>query len=372
MRIRLLILFACGLIVGVGACEDPGSQDGDGVLVSDSAGVRVVLHEQPPSAPYARIDTSSGVTIGAELWDVTAAIHLDGGTIVVADGGGTALRFFDSEGRPERVFAEHGNGPGEFMRFAWLGRRPDGGFAAWDRVRRLVNFFTEDGRIESQRSFAGGGRPMTVIGLLGDESGVVEQQTGAEVEGDLARRRLALHVVDAGSDMDAPFLDILGPELYTHEDGVLQAPPHARRPLFGFGGTDRFVYSPSDPFELRWFVEEELRTIVRREVEAIPLDELHSQQPPPFPDLHQSAPPIVEIMMDRRGMAWVRPAVADARPMVDWEVYDMDGHQLGYVRVPTDMEVLDVGRESIVVVERDSLDVERVTVYPLSRGGALD
>lgn len=172
--------------------------------------------------------------------------------------------------------------------------------------------------------------------------------------------------------MDAPFLDILGPELYTHADGVLQAPPHARGPLFGFGGTDRFVYSPSDPFELRWFVEEELRTIVRREVEAIPLDELHSQQPPPLSDLHQSAPPIVEILMDRQGMAWVRPAVADGWPTVDWEVYDMDGHRLGYVRVPTDMEVLDVGRESIVVVERDSLDVERVTVYPLSRGGALD
>jgi hypothetical protein len=52
-----------------------------------------------------------------------------------------------------------------------------------------------------------------------------------------------------------------------------------------------------------------------------------------------------------------------------WEVFDPAGAWLGTLSTPARFSVLEIGRDYVLGVRRDDLDVEHVQVLRLRRGG---
>ena len=97
--------------------------------------------------------------------------------------------------------------------------------------------------------------------------------------------------------------------------------------------------------------------------------------------------------LDDQGFLWVRrspvgddegrrlevPAPPDGEPgWVVWlpsglhDVFRPDGVYLGTMKLPQDLDVMEIGTDYVLGVARDELGVEYVEVYGLERGGPPD
>lgn len=81
-------------------------------------------------------------------------------------------------------------------------------------------------------------------------------------------------------------------------------------------------------------------------------------------------PPYGGLMADPGGRIWV--AAYDHTPgmAVSYHVLAPDGRWLGSVRLPPRFELLAVGGDRVLGVQRDEFDVQAVTVYELRAGGS--
>lgn len=118
----------------------------DGQTVRDSAGVRIITFVEQPAGKIV-LSPSPSVEIGVGT-DQTTELHRIGdirvlrdGTIVVANGGSTELKFFTHDGRYLRSAGRKGTGPGEFQSLGgmWVTAQ-DSLVVADGRLRRFVVF----------------------------------------------------------------------------------------------------------------------------------------------------------------------------------------------------------------------------------------
>jgi hypothetical protein len=80
-------------------------------------------------------------------------------------------------------------------------------------------------------------------------------------------------------------------------------------------------------------------------------------------------PALGGFVIDRDRRIWVaEPDVGTAGP-TDWTVFDAEGRRIALIRMPATYRLLDAGTDWIVGIERDDLDVERVTVRPIAPAG---
>ena len=81
-------------------------------------------------------------------------------------------------------------------------------------------------------------------------------------------------------------------------------------------------------------------------------------------------PEIGEVLTDTEGCLWVLdfPRIGDDETRVKAPgVFDSTGQWLARVRLPPRFQLLDVGRDYILGIRRDSLDVQFVELYDLRR-----
>jgi hypothetical protein len=79
------------------------------------------------------------------------------------------------------------------------------------------------------------------------------------------------------------------------------------------------------------------------------------------------------LVLDRSGYLWVElgPSVASRTPSIDFLVFDPSGALLGTVTVPP-LQVLEVGDDYLIGIDRDDLGVERVYVHEILKSAPLD
>ena len=81
-------------------------------------------------------------------------------------------------------------------------------------------------------------------------------------------------------------------------------------------------------------------------------------------------PEIGELLTDTEGCLWVLdfPRIGDEETQVNAPaVFDSTGRWLGRVRLPPRFQLLEVGRDYILGIRRDSLDMQFVELYDLRR-----
>jgi hypothetical protein len=72
-------------------------------------------------------------------------------------------------------------------------------------------------------------------------------------------------------------------------------------------------------------------------------------------------------MVDAIGNLWAAEYVRYPDPPTVWTVFAMDGELLGEVHMPHGFQPLHIGKDWMIGVGRDELDVEYVRLYRIER-----
>jgi hypothetical protein len=405
-RMETAMRLLSGLVVcalGLGCTEAQKSQ---GPVVSDSTGIRIVEYPSGVSeGPVIRLDPDSAVRIGAldgeapyTFSQVTGAVALEDGLIVVADGMARELKWFAPDGSHLRTAGRRGEGPGEFMFLGRMDRFQADTLAVVDRGRATISFFTSRGEL------AGSLRPGEVpeSGPTTDGGFVVElpEVLGFFDNGDLlARGIIAWPDVPTGVRDDLiPLLrfdrargewillgQVKGVEVFISREGG------ANDGMLLPFGLRRYVAPSDDWYVIGWGDEQglsihdrdgALRTWIRPNLPRLPITPLDIRREReeslasvdqavrglregmweilPVPDRMPAHGPV---LVGRGEEIWVRAYAEDSEGTFTWHVFARSGEYQKAVKVPGTIELTYVGSERVVGIERDEYDVPTVVVF---------
>lgn len=404
MKIRTVAaLFATCTI----ACrEDPQGSTALRSETTDSAGIEVIENARPPDDSRLgwRIGPEPTVSIGRVeggdpylLHDVSDAMVLGDGRIVVANSGTAELRVFNGSGTHLATWGGEGEGPGEFSRLRAIEPWPGDSIIAWYGPRRDISVFDADGNHGRSFAFEANDDEATLWALVpqaATRNGLILAMhdphllitVAAEVR-DAEGRRLSSLGSYPGQEMAMVTA--------TMADAILFS---VRLPRSTWG--DLFVIGPTDRYELKAFAGDgRLARIVRRGHEPRAVTPAHIDArveeilSPPYPDdwtesriesylaeerQRYRGAPVVEhfpafasLMTDALDHLWVEEYEIPGaeRPGVVWTVFDPEGRVLGFVETADGLEVYEIGEDYLLGRVTDELGVEYVQVWPLERSG---
>ncbi len=388
------------LALAVAACGDAGAPPPASVA-RDSAGVRIVENARAADETGQALSVGEAVVgVGGgpdgDFFNVVGGALLPGGGFAVGVGGLAEVRFYDATGARRATFGGAGDGPEEFRLMGSLGSA--GGDTVWvyDYGSARLSLLTpNEGFVRSVTLAPPLGAGM-VLGRRTDGSLIVAQMWGTPGgDGPDAEGLVRDPAVYARYGPDGALVDTIGlfpgrEVLHRLENGrmTMVALPFARISSHALLGDD-LVVGDQVRREIAIVADDRATTFIRwtgpsleitaRDVEAwkegVIASAAESERPSlraylsevPFPDVR---PAYGRILTDHGGAIWVADhALAGEDPRA-WQVFDARGRWLGTVRVPERFRLLDVGRDRVLGVARDDLDVERIEVRPLERPAA--
>lgn len=411
-----VLLVAVALLTGCGESAPP-----EGTALTDSAGVVVATARraaweegggwQIPRRPLVEIGRVEGPAEHL-LSDVTGAARLSDGRIVVADRGSGELRFFDGTGRFLDRAGGQGDGPGEFRSLDFLGRLPGDSLVTWDgRQRRIQLYGPRGGFI---RSFAVAGPtdlmvPDMAVGLVDGRRLALEVADVRTLEAGIVRwPSEVLATIDLATGAMDTVARFPGPQAQvaaTEEGGY-------RHGTVAFGADNEYAAAAGRLAAIsteRWEVsvmdaQGVTRLILRRPVPPRPADESAAaelvasvtelaypggsgasaeevrrlqtmwREMPRAP----TVPLLRSVHLDSSGNVWVEPYFHIGGDPVPFQVFDRRGRWLGAVSFPPGLAraahprlapALRIGEDWVLGVWEDELEVQRVRLYPLVKGG---
>lgn len=402
-----------GMVLLIAGCER-GRVSEEPVSVVDSAGVRIsTIHRDTADLPLWRLaPTPELVITGAESGDSAALSQvgpvrwLSGGSLVVGDLAVPRVLVYDSSGRYRRALGRRGAGPGEFRFIVSISALSGDTLTTYDGSLRRLTIWHPDTGFVRQISLTDGGAldAMPADAWIWRDTSVVVLQlavtprpavpTGATVarwpmRASLTRRDTAGRVLRTSPDFEGTYTGI-----YATGDTRL---PFANQPFvaiardhvyFGSGAEFRLSFLGPDferSGELRWpGIEERLESAEVKQVRDETYDLLVSRMPPDrareaismnfLPEiLPKTRPAIGRVFVDGEGQLWVerfealRLGSLMQKPGSSWSVLASDGRPVARVVLPRDTRLEAVRGDRVAVVQRDSLDVQTVAVYQLSK-----
>ena len=379
--------------------------------VIDSAGVRITsISAKPESLPQWTLEAvPSRVLTGMETGDsgafafVGSVRWLSNGALVVGDVASGRLLIYDSDGRYVRALGRRGDGPGEFRRQESITVGSGDTLTTFDpSLRRLSFWHPETGFVKSVNLSDGGSLAAfpTDAWHWRDSLLVVFQLAttpqdsvppGSGIRRWPTRVHLTLRDTSGRILSTSPWFH----GMYTglDERGDMRL-PFSNRPFAApagdrvyFGSGDGFAVSYLDSTfntagEFRWPSRNEPLTtqeVERVRAEAIATISRRPLPPVPFAKnfdpaiLPANRPSIGRVFVDRSGNLWIerfeamRLGLATQRPGEQWSVLARDGRPIAILKLPPMTRLEDVRGNDVVVVRRDSLDVQSVAVHRLKR-----
>ena len=354
-----------------------------------------------PSLSRWTVSTTPTTSIGAVEGDsaylfqrIAGARFTVDGRIVVADGGLSAVRVFEADGRFLLQAGSRGDGPGEFqfLRDVWV--RPPDTIGAWDMASRRLTYFGGDGEVartvQLQLSGAGAeaGNLDFVVGALDDGSVAVAALAFA-AGGEPGADRVRVERFGADGNHLGRLVESTGFVRAALPDGRSTPIPFSPYPHFASDGRTIYhtngyasavtawsggdlrtiVFPPAEhDLERAWAtLETELR---RRDIEFF----LGVVATAPRPD---SIPSLAGLLVDDAGRLWAKryePGTdalwlgGGARPAGgSWWVADAEGTVMARAEIPAGFAPVHVEGDRVLGISVDSLGVERVEVRALSR-----
>ncbi len=382
--------------------------------VTDSAGVRVTRITARPAdlVEWTLAPGPDRVLTGVETGDSSAlsptgAVRwLARGDIVVVDLGATRILVFDSAGTYRRALGRRGDGPGEFRSIGAVSVLPGDTLTAFDGALRRLSYWHPDagfirsvslgdsGSLDAWPAEAWAWRDSLVVVLQLAITPRDSVPPGAGVRRWPMRAHLTLR--DGAGRVIATSPTFPGMYTGVYDGGDTRLPfsnqPFAAmgrdRVYFGSGQAFRLSYLAADfasPGELRWPAQQEALSAtevaaVRAETEAVlatrlPAARLGGALDEEFaPEILPSARPAIgRVFVDDEERVWIerfeatRLGTRTQKPGDQWTVLQRDGRPVARLRLPPAMRLEAVRGNEVLVVRRDSLDVETVARYGLVR-----
>ena len=395
---------AAGMLLSGLACAG-GETDGSGATVRDSAGIEIVENTGPAWRDgsgwrlAATPDLDIGVLEGADeyqLYQVRDAKRLSDGRIVVANGGTSELRFYDSGGTYLASAGREGGGPGEFQQLGWMRTFGDDSLMVYDFSLGRMSVF--DGQGDFGRSFkitpVGGASFVIGVDVFSDGTVLAKSPLifAAGIENGLNRRDELFQTHTATGDPVDSLGAFPGPEQFIQTGGsgnlrtvAITTLPFGRNPTAAVEGT-RFCFGASDTYEIACYERDgTLRRLMRRSVAPRPVtpadfeaykeqdlagvddetarrdaERRYAEMPVP-----ETMPAYATFTFDASGNLWVREFTVGEVASWPWTVFDPEGRMLGTIALPADFRVTQIGDDFVLGLWRDDLDVEHVRLYRL-------
>lgn len=392
-----MLSFAALAAAALVGCEepDPGAAS-DGVAARDSAGIRIVEHADLFGSPLPNVgvDTVPVVRVGTSaeegLYRVAGAVRLANGELVVVDGATEEIRVFGPDGSHRRTVGGAGDGPGEFGRIAVLARLPGDSIAVWDDRKRALTVFSPDGtlgRIVTVGSSSPRGQVIVGADIFGDGDVLAHGSSPAtELEPGTVRHDRWLFRLDGDGWREIGMLP--APDLYLRRNAngstSLSDAPFQRDGLAAVRGDRLYTFDTAEPV-IRSFVGVDPVLEIRDGAPPVPvtdeirdryLDHLLEGRTPEVADRarpllremmeHETLPRGSAMLVSAEGRIWLLPFryPNDDRPQ-RFTVLAPDGTPVRRVSVPARYEVLWAEEDRVVVLSRDQVDVEVVSVFEI-------
>lgn len=362
----LVLLAACG--------ESPGVAPG--TTVTDSAGVRIVVSAPDQATPLeletrlAVIGTGEGQ--GQQLFRVGPVRLLPDGGLVVGERGPAEVRTYDAGGELTGTRARRGEGPGEFQGIGSFQFLPGEYIRVLDTSAGRATIFTPDWEVAGTEAMpAPPGRPTEPMMVAFPGVGFAFTSSGRFVglPGPTALRTgrpgalpvtAPLTVFDTGGT-------VMG-ELEELRLMTFYEVPDAQPNMTVQSGSPRLQWDVRDT---RLVVAEGLRHDLAVYDDGMPtlrVREDRPLRPNPAPDT-TAAPPTeflpaydwVAVDADRR--IWARAGAAPGTDSAEWRAFDSDGALWGTLRLPARDRVVDARGDTLILLRRDDMDVERIELW---------
>ena len=405
-RIVLRPVLLAPVLASLAACaRDAGVPVEPPFVTRDSAGIQIMMSNRPlwEEGGGWRIADSASVMIGVEdgeaaylLDRVVGAVRLSDGRIVVANSGSAELRFYGQDGRHVRTVGGRGQGPGEFRRPEHLLRIAGDTLVVWDAGLGPVSLFEPAGEFV-RRDVIDPAQVMDIITMRLATERLTPLEDGSFILHTTLRGDPPEHGQPPGEIFRPPVgfyrfrrdfsrVDSLGwygglPQMYLELDGrrvyaTVPVPAHAR---VAAGGSPLRIYAGNaDTWDIDVYDAEGRRfRIIRRAHTPVPIPEdvierskaSWSRAGHPYAAQHRRVidamppqthyPAYRSLFVDREGFLWVTSFAEGVH------IFHPDGRWMG--RVDIAGRLLDAGRDYVLVLTTDSLQVERVKLYPLAR-----
>ncbi len=381
------------------------------VSVRDSAGIRVVENTGDPSGdgggwavaaePVLSIGTFQGDSL-YQLFRVRGACRLATGGIALVNEGSGEIRIYGPDGSFLRSHGGKGEGPGEFQRPALAGHLPGDTLVVVDfQLRRISLVHPDEGFVRSSPVDESVGGNLFPRGVFSDRSVLVgggfyfSSGDDTELKNGYSRPPTGYAAVGLGGSLVTDFGEFPGSELFMNVSrsgsGMMMFArqiPFGRAPRTAVS-PDHFHYGSGDDWEVQVFGPGgELGRIIRwdrapRPVRPPDLDALlqrrleELEDPSSAPSFREEfremptpdvMPAFGNLVADAEGYLWVerfRGPLQDEPPRYD--ILDPEGRVVGWVELPREMELLEIGSDYVMGLVRDELDVEYVRMYGLDR-----
>jgi hypothetical protein len=388
-------LWALLLPLALGAC---GAEAAVPPFVAyDSAGIHVAESRAPAWGERAliRVAEQPSVVIGAAeggreylFSRIVRVERLSSGVIVVADRT-NLLRFYDEQGRHLRSVGGMGRGPGEFEEVEGLSVVGDT-IVVFDGMLRRITAFDGEGtllRTTQLRGLLNTVRFYELLDVSTVDGSLVFFHYGS---GRVTRHRQIRWLSSAmlRYHADGSFADTVGEPLghdqFASRRGTIgawfgrrsSAVMHGAELYIADGGEYEVrVYElggplrriPRIPLERRPVTPEHIEMARRDYVDDAPAH-LHALRAQVFAQrlFPEQLPWTRGLAVDPEGLLWVGEYEVLQEPR-RWSVFDPEGRWLGRVELPEGVRVHRVGRDHLIGVHRDEMEIERVVVYPLIR-----
>ena len=385
-------------------------------VVSDSAGVTIVESSAPAWGDGGgwRVGPEPLLVIGGSddpaqaLYQVVGLDRLSIGEIVVGDGGSQEIRLYSPEGALLRVFGGQGEGPGEFTTLSAVHVLDGDTIVGVNQVPLRVSRFTVGAGHLGDVLLGHDRHPPWIdpypLGALGNDRLLVwgyPEYMDPRFQNGIHHEPLNWGLLHLGDGQVAAGGVFPGEQvaLERMERGLRLLPMPFSRTGDAAAAGESVLVTPNDLFRILKYrldgsLEADWRYLVPpRPVPASAAAEwviwrVGGEAARSDPRVDEAArrlealpapdqfPPVAGLEVDVLGHAWVREFQWPPEGPVSFVVFDPEGRVLGRVAVPPGLDAAGgatskpalIGRDFLLGVWRNELDVEEVRLYPLVRG----
>lgn len=337
------------------------------------------------------------------LYQVTGALRLAGGIVVVANSATLELRFYDRSGTHLESVGGRGGGPGEFQSLEWISRFTADSLLALDVLGHRVSVFDSAGhfgrsvRLEPSPlipaprpvGFFADGSFLATHGayLLGAELPVRSERT----EEGLFRYEADGSTATLVGSFPGRERDIIVLRRPNGQESVERWPRTLGRETAYAASGDRFYVANNDTYEIKVFSMDppQLTMLIRKDHQPLVVTDADvrtvrdslvesrsgparrmmeisfESRPSPPTTMPAFAP---HILVDEEHSLWVREYSRGGDPRVTWSVFSEDGVLRATAETPESVSVTDIGSDYVLGVRHDENDVEFVQMFDLIKG----